>query len=220
MLLIDFEGGESTLAGLSIDVVRVRSWEEYKDVFETLANDESPIKYKSVGIDSISETHLWALLTLLEKNKYSRSNPDLIQQGDYGVASTQMRRLLREFRDLPFHVFFTSLAQDVSDPKEGMIKKPALSGKMADEVPGIMDVVGYMGMSPSDDTGEVERVLCLKNYPKMRVKIRTPWNAEDVPDEIVDPTVTKLLDVLGIAMPTSSFRAPKKDGTAVAIEAA
>src|ERR1700760_2225712 len=71
MLLIDFEGGDETLAGLDIDVAPVRSWEDYNEVYGPLLEEKdweipgSSLKkgelYRSVGIDSISETHIFAL---------------------------------------------------------------------------------------------------------------------------------------------------------------
>ena len=42
------------------------------------------------------------------------------------------------------------------------------------------------------------------------MKVRTPWSGTDVPSEIEDPTVTKLLDALGFA------RAPQQRVKALA----
>src|SRR3954451_5110087 len=69
MLLLDFEGGSESLAGLDIDIVPIRSWEDYNDVYEALADGDTIefedgeggtyeidfSQYKSLGIDSISE---------------------------------------------------------------------------------------------------------------------------------------------------------------------
>jgi hypothetical protein len=199
MLYLDYEGGASTLAGLNVDMVRIRKWDDFSDTYnELLRNITNGTNiYKSVGIDSISETHLQALLTILDNEGTSRRNPDALQQGDYGTAQIQMRRLLRKFRDLPLHVFFTSLAKDVLEPGTLAVKKPALPGQMADELPGIMDVVGYLGLKARGEGEDPERLLCLKNYPQFRCKVRTPWAISgQVPDEIEDPTITKLLDAL------------------------
>lgn len=199
MLLLDFEGGEQTLVGLDIDIVRIRSWEDYFEVYEELSQSRD-LKYKSVGIDSISETHIFALLDLLDQQGAQRRDPDLLQQQDYGKAGTQMRRLLRSFRDLPVHVFFTSLAKEVVEARVGTVKVPALAGQLAEEVPGLMDLTGYMAISQEKDprTAEIKdvRSLLLKNFSQFRVKVRTGWGDVDCPDLIEDPTVTKLLDAL------------------------
>lgn len=215
MFFLSFEGGESSLAGLDIDVVRIRSWDDYNQAYRFLASGKHG--YKSVGVDSISETHVFALLNLAAQrgglssgtkdlisgevgngtgDKY---DPDQFQQQDYGKAKVQLMKLLRAFRDLPMHVFFTALSKDQLDTREGTVKVPALSGSLPDELPGIMDAVSYLALRTNED-GTVSRVLVLKNYPKIRTKVRTGWGQE-VPDEIEDPTLTKLMDALQIPNP-------------------
>lgn len=208
MLFLDFEGGEETLAGLEIDVLPIRSWDDYSEVFEYLSSGDHWMipgsslaegeRYRSLGIDSISETHIWALLARVSAKGASRNEPDLIEQGDYGVVSTQMRRLLREFRDLPMHVFYSATTKEVEERGVGKVKVPALSGQMAEEVAGMMSVVGYLAKAQDDD-GEEERILLLQNYPGFRVKARVPWG-ESAPDELDgNPTIGDLCDALGVS---------------------
>lgn len=194
ILILDFEGGSESLVGLDVDIVRVTSWDIYNEAFDFLANDKHD--YKSVGIDSISETHVFSLLNILKLEGPTRKDPDLLQQGDYGKALVLMRRFLREFRDLPMHVFFTALAKDELDPREGMVKKPALAGALADEVPGMMGIVAYLALT-TDNDGNTMRTLLLKNHARIRTKVRSSWaHHEEVPNEIDNPTVTALLDML------------------------
>lgn len=192
MLFLDFEGGDESLAGLDIDIAEIRSWEDWNEVYEMLVSGDHG--YKSVGVDSISETHKWALLSILDKEQATRKNPDLLEQRDYGTATVQMRRLLRSFRDLPMHVFFTAHAKEIEIPREGRVRVPDLSGQMAEEVAGLMSVVGYLAQYEED--GEMQRTLLLHSFPKFRIKVRTPWETA-VPEELVNPTVTDLLDMLG-----------------------
>lgn len=200
MLVIDFEGGSGSLAGLDVDIAPVQSWEDFNEVYNNLANGDTVdgvdySQYKSVAIDSITEIHIFALLDILREKGPTRRDPDALEIQDYGKASTQLRRLLRAFRDLPLHVFFSALAKDTEIKGLGRVTMPSLSGQMAEEVPGLMDVVGYLAQA-EDDNGEVERLLLLQNYPKYRTKVRLPWGAPRV-DEIVQPTVTSMLDELG-----------------------
>ena len=194
MLFVNFEGGDQTLAGLDIDVVRVRDWKDYNEVYAYLSAPGHG--YKSVGVDSITETHVFALFKFLEIEVKERQDPDLLQLQDYNRASVQIRRLIRAFRDLPMHVIITGLSKTELEPREGMIIKPALSGTLAEEVPGMMSVVSYLGLAEADDG--VHRILVLRNYPKIRTKVRTPWGVE-IPNDIIDPTITKLFDVLGVS---------------------
>lgn len=192
MLLLDFEGGVQSLVGLEIDVVRITGWPTYNEVFSELVKGKTP--YKSIGIDSISETNIFALLQILREEGPQRKDHDLLEMRDYGKSNVQIRRLVRDFRDLPFHVFFTSLSKEVVDPRQGTIKVPALSGQLAEEIPGLMSMVGYLAQSETD--GGVIRSLLLQNYPAFRTKVRAPWG-EVAPDEIEEPSVGKILDALG-----------------------
>lgn len=204
MLLLDFEGGSESLAGLDIDTIPIRSWDDYNEAYEALANGDVVeydgqeydfSAYNSLGIDSISETHKFALLEILRKEGPKRNNPDLIEMGDYGTATTQMRRLLREFRDLPMHVFFVAHAKETEIPREGRVRVPDLAGQMAEEVAGLMSVAGYLAQF-TDEEGDLRRTLLLHNDRKFRIKARTRWGVT-APEEIIDPTITDLLDALG-----------------------
>lgn len=210
MLLLDFEGGLESLSGLDIDTAPIRGWDDYNEAYELLTSDSRDNIYKSVGIDSASETHIWALLTRLEAQASKRNDTDLIELGDYGAVSTQMRRLLREFRDLPVHVFYTATTKEIEERGVGKVKVPAMSGQMADEIVALMSIVGYLALTPEDDNSD--RLLLLQNYPGYRTKVRAPWNM-DAPDEIEDPTITKLLDALQFPMngqPARRARSRKK----------
>ncbi len=208
MLLLDFEGGDETLSGLDIDMAKIRSWDDYSEAFEILSDPDT--KYKSVGIDSASETHIWAILTRLKALESKRSDKDLVELGDYGAVSTQMRRLLREFRDLPMHVFYTATTKEIEERGVGKVKVPAMSGQMADEIVALMSIVGYLALTPGEE--DIDRMLLLQNYPGFRTKVRSPWNMVP-PDEIEDPTITKLLDALEFPMngqPARRTRSRKK----------
>lgn len=204
-LVLDFEGGSESLSGLDIDIGPIKSWQDYNEAYELLASGDSG--YRSVIIDSISETHKFALLDILRKEGPNRKDPELLEQRDYGKATVQMRRLLREFRDLPMHVFFISHAKELEVPREGRVRIPDLAGQMAEEVSGLMSVCGYLAQFEED--GETHRTLLLHSFPKFRIKARTPWDVT-VPEELIDPTVTSLMDSLGYGEPQGDLSAQVK----------
>lgn len=197
---LDFEGGMldvlETMPGWGTDFIHhpVHSWEDFNEGYARLLdNDEG---FNSFGLDSLSETHIYALMNMLEDGRPGREkNPDLIEQGDYGVGLVQLRRLVRKLRDLPMHGFYTAHHKDEVDTREGTVKMVNLAGKAAIEIPGLMSVVGYLALAEDEDSGETERVLLLQNYAKIRTGVRAPWGMK-APDEIEDPTITKLLDAL------------------------
>lgn len=193
MAFLNFEGGDQTLVGLDIDVFDMTDDKAYDEAYALLRSSKSP--YKSVGVDSITETQVGGLLSILEKDG-KRADPDQLAQQDWGIILVRMRRIVRHFvKMLPMHVFMTALSKDELVRRVGTVKSPSVQGQFSNELPGIVDVVAYMALEDTDDGG-VQRLLLLRDYPGFSVKARTPWDVE-VPSEIVDPTVTKLLDAMG-----------------------
>lgn len=192
ILILDFEGGSLSLEGVGegVDVIRVTSTAILNDVFNLLSGDHP---YKSIGFDSLTETHIAALFNILDSDR--RKEPNLIQLQDYGIASVITRRLVRALRDLPMHVFLTALEKQEIDSIRGQVTRVDLSGKLAVEIPALVDVVGYLSSSEPEGEDVAKRVLVLQNYLKIDAKVRTPIGVE-APDEIWEPTVTKLLDAL------------------------
>lgn len=196
ILILNFDAGEHTLAGSDVDIFDVFSWDDYNEAYEMLTHPDAP--WLSVGLDSLSETQIFGMLQILEKDS-KRVDPDLMAQQDWGVILVQMRRLVRHFRDLQMHTFFTALAGDIVVPRLGTVKAPLLQGAFQKELPGIVDVVGYLAVEESKDEEEDgTRIMLLSStaYPKFQVKARTPWG-RTIASEIEDPSITSILDTLG-----------------------
>ena len=197
MAFLNFEAGEQSLAGLDIDVYDIRDSKDYEDAYKIVSDPKSG--YNSVGVDSITETQIGALIELLGKDTINRADPDQLAQQDWGIVLVRMRRVIRQFvKMLPMHVFMTALTKDDVVPRVGSVKTPSVQGQFASELPGIPDVVAYLA-NEDDESAEdgVRRILLLHGYPKFAVKARSPWGVT-IPSEIEDPTVTKLLDAFGI----------------------
>lgn len=210
MCFIDWESGSESLDGLDIDVFPVRSWRDADEILQYLeSGDIVEIKsgngkkrkvdfgeYRSVGVDSISEWNKWAQLELLKNEGAQRKDPDLLEFKDYNRTAVQLRRVLRRLRDLEErHIFLSAHAKSTEEPRLGRVTVPDLTGQLSEDIAGLVSVVGYLALSEDED-GNPERLLLLNNYPKYRVKARTSWN-EVAPDEIVEPSVTEILNVLG-----------------------
>ena len=202
MACLDLEGGVEdvleTMPGYGTDFVRIpiATFDDLNEAYERLrVNDEG---FRSVGIDSLSETHIFMLMDIIDRQREKREgkgvNPDLIEQGDYGEGLVKIRRFVRYFRDLPIHAFYTAHHKEDADRKEGLVTTVNLAGKAAIEVPGLMSVVAYLAL-PENDEGKTERLLLLQNYAKIRIGVRTGWGIE-APDEIENPDMTKLLNAL------------------------
>lgn len=192
MAFLNFEAGEQSLSGLDIDVFDIRDSRDYDDVYKQLRDPKTP--YRSVGVDSVTETQIATLLEILGTDTINRADPDQLAQQDWGIVLIRMRRIIRQYvKMLPMHVFMTALSKDDVVARVGQVKTPSVQGQFAAELPGILDVVAYLALEDSEEG--VRRVLLLHSNPKFSVKVRAPWDSTVV-SEIEDPTVTKLLDAL------------------------
>lgn len=211
MLLIEFEGGtrsiRSKVKKISIDqlgkekpkvdvihTVEIRTWGDFDLVYDFLLTADHP--YRSIGLDSLSEMNYLNMQTVLldagiqDKNR----DPDVPEQRDYLKSASQMRRLVRYFRDLPMHVFMTSGAQQGQDPRtKTSMMMMSLTGKLVFEIPGLFDVVGYLAMVDQED-GATERWLFTQPTGRFDAKDRTEGGK--LGEYIVNPTLPKILDLV------------------------
>lgn len=195
ILILDFEGGTTSIAGSSCDVMRITSIEQFEATLNWIRTGEH--KYKSIGVDSFSEIHQQVMIEVMAQRVKGMANAkpsakDQPEQQDYLKALIRMRRYARAFRDLPLHIFMTALAKEEVDPREGRITKPYFPGAFAEEVGGIMDVMGCLQAREGAD-GKTERALLVAPIDGFRAKFRTPMG-NTVPTRIKEPTAGKLLD--------------------------
>lgn len=209
-LLLDFEGGAKSALGYSgTTIIRVKDWNDYTTVYNYLAeggyND-----YKSLTVDSVSETHVGSLLHIVDEeiktdSRRKEAGDLVVEQQDYGRAMVWLRRFLRRFRDLPMHVFFTALPKTDIEGNEGYVHKPALFGQMANEIVGMFDVNAYLAIKlkrQEDPKAKkvTENILYLQNQTGMRVKVRSPKGVI-VPNSVVLPReggMTVFLDAIQV----------------------
>lgn len=154
VLFLDIEGGTTTLRKRKdIDVVRVSSVAHLNNAYELLASDTSNY-YKTTIIDSLSELAGLIMEGVLMIRHERRPDLDNEPPGikEWGIANEKMRKLVRAFRDLPCNTIMTALEKHEKDESEGITYiLPNLSGKLAHEVPGFMDIVGYLSTKIEKD---------------------------------------------------------------------
>ena len=214
ILLVNIEGGilsvaDSTVIGLKEppDVVDLKSFEGLEQIFWYLAKGNHP--YKSVGIDSLSELQMINLEGIIKKlvsrvsaGGAKRESLDDIWLEDYGTSTQQLRRVVRQFRDLPMHVFFSCHDGTSQDKDKNEVVHPMLTPKLRAAVMGYMDVIGYMYVD-SEATAEEEaeedetprRLLC-RPHQKWVAKDRSPGQRLGLVVE--DPSIPVIIDrILG-----------------------
>jgi hypothetical protein len=195
VLFVDVEGGTLTLnqfdSTVDIDVIRVDKWVNLQKVYDDLYNGKHP--YKTVVIDSLTEMQKLAMNDLLGAGSKIDPASSMPEYKDWNINTEQMRRLVRAFRDLPINTFFSCLAMDQQDPRREsvFIKKPALTKKLANEIPAFFDIVFYMYVKEMRE-GPNKRLMQTDKSDRVVAKCRV----QGVPTILEDPTMELLYDLL------------------------
>lgn len=206
VLLVNIEGGimsviEAEEAGLqdTPDVIELGAFKELQQILWYLRNEDHP--YRTLIIDSLSELAQKNLDIIVEtetaRNSKRNGDVDNVWLEDYGKSTQQMRRTIREFRDLPMHVLFTCHAASSKDQHGVEQVFPALTPKLRTSVLGYMDVVGFMYTTFEEPKEEGEdpvmvRKLLTRPYGKWIAKDRSPGGRLGM--TMTNPTMTSMLD--------------------------
>ena len=194
VLVIDAEGGlmPSALEQHGANTNNITVWpprgtrltakmlsELHRDLTAALA--DNPNALHAIVFDSITEIH-----HLLRENASQERidgsrvvvDPDYVDRDDYNKMTTQLRRIIRLFRDLPCHIVFTALERS---EESGEIR-PALSPALATDLMGYVDLVG--------------RVAMFQGMSVARFQPTNQINAKDrsgkLPEIVARPTLTRL----------------------------
>ena len=136
---------------------------------------KEPKIYTTVMIDSLTEVQRYCMYDLMgidiEKTKIDYM-PESPEWQDWGRNSERIRLLVRKFRDLPMHVILVCSRQYDKDEKNRYLYTPQMPGKLANEIQGFMDHVGYMVMETNADTKERHRYLMLQPGQSYQAKNR------------------------------------------------
>lgn len=186
VLLIDVEGGTATVRHKDIDVVSVRSIRQLLEVYAQLEKD--PGYYKTIVIDSLTELQKLDMNDIMVDliKKRPDLDPDVPSQREWGKSIQHTRNLVRRFRDLPYHVIFTALAQTQTDSDGTREILPSFPGKLAGEIPGFLDVVGWLNVV--EEKGQFERRLQVQPTRRVKAKDRIGIGGPT----LVNPTVSMI----------------------------
>jgi len=196
VLYVDVEGGTLSIKDKKVSVLRAKTFTELVQLLEILRSGHH--NWKTVVIDSLTEVQKLNMYEVMRKvaAQDPTRDPDMPGLREYGKNTEQIRRLIRGYRDLVgTHVIFTALANEVKDERTGVVKtQPALTGKLAAEVPGFLDIVAYLSVAERDDT-EV-RVLVTDMTPRVLAKHRAPISGVRLPKALVNPTMRQIYQVV------------------------
>lgn len=121
----------------------------------------------TVAIDTTTELQKKNMTSVMASmlNVHPDRDPDVPSVREWGISGNQMRDIIKKFKSLDMHVFFTFHTVYNKDEVLGTIEQlPSLPGKLAPEVPGYVDIVGHMSAWVDKDTGEFKNALYVQNY--------------------------------------------------------
>jgi len=186
VLILDIEGGLLSLKDRypNVDSVRIKTWSDLQSVYDELYAGAHG--YKTIILDSLTEAQKMSMDTVMRKlvEMHEERDADVPGIREWNINIEQTRKFVRALRDLPVTTIFTALAKQDKNQKTGVTKtKPSLSGKVADEVAGFLDIVAYLYTKEVD--GEQKRVLLSHATQDTIAKDRTG----KLEQTILDPTM-------------------------------
>jgi hypothetical protein len=165
--------------------------ELYNRLYHSIENNS--IYYKTVVIDSLTELADLDMRVVM-KDSYQR-NPDKVDidvpsPREWGKVRNHIRLIVRAFRDLPCHVFYTAHVGVLSEEGQPTKYFPGFAGKLGKEVPGFMDVVGYMYSENKE--GVIYRYMQVQGTRRVVAKDRT----DTLGDVVENPSLPMMWDVI------------------------
>lgn len=189
VLVIDVEAGTLSLRSRfpDVEVVRVKSWQDLQSVYNELyAGDHG---FSTVVIDSLTEIQKLSMDEIMRKviAKHDERDEEIPQLREWNINIEQTRKFVRLFRDLPMSTIFTALRKQDKNLVRGTSRsKPSLSGKVADEVAGFLDIVAYLYTKEVDQVQT--RILLCSATEEVVAKDRTDL----LPLTIMNPTMSTI----------------------------
>jgi hypothetical protein len=175
--------------------------------FDTLENEwmrireelnEDPTAYVGTIMDSATEIHQ-VLVGDAAKRGYEKAmrqgkdrDPQFIALEDYGIMTSQMRSLIRRFRDLPCHFAISALAKREQDDDSEVTYVPQITAKLQTDLIGWVDIVCVTQVQEYNDDGEDEYRGLFRPTGKWRGKDRFKM----LPKGIVDPTFDRIVQYI------------------------
>jgi hypothetical protein len=168
---------------------------------------QTPKKYRTVIIDSLSEVeayNMYALMNVSQGSILTGDSESIEVAGwdEFRKNKMMVEVLMRAFRDLPMHVIFVCPDAYTEDEMKKKSYTPLMTGKLVKSIQGLVDVVGYLRNAPPDptkpDSAIVKRLIVTPPSPvglQFAAKCRIPSFTGGHFD---DPTLGLMMKGLGL----------------------
>jgi hypothetical protein len=134
---------------------------------------------------------MYGLLNIQTDMKLDMEKMDVAQFAEFRKNNQMMQLLVRAYRDLEMNVILVCSAQYNQDELKRMHWAPALTGKLAAQIQGFVDVVGYMQVGkPAEGGKEAPRRLYIQPIGQFDAKSRMASFKDPFID---DPNMSKIM---------------------------
>ena len=158
-----------------------------------------PKKFRTVITDSLTEAQKYCMYQLLGIDPLKQkldAEPDKPEWGDWGGSREMIQFLVRRYRGLAINTIWICGVDETEDAKKRKYFHPMLPGKLAKDIQGLVDVVGYIKKVPLDG-GKVIRRLFLEggDYGGTNIAAKHRYGPALEGLFLDDPTMQKLYDL-------------------------
>jgi GTPase SAR1 family protein len=137
-------------------------------------------EYHTVILDSLTEIEAQNLSKIMNLDSMGiDAGEDMAVAGfsEFRKNNHIIQRIVRQFRDLPIHVFIVCAQSYTQDDLKRYHFSPALTGKLSTQIQGFVDIVGWLVVGspdPNDESGAGPRRLFVQPQtgPKADAKNR------------------------------------------------
>lgn len=152
-VILSSEAGLMSLNGCDIPYIEIRSTDDLAEAFQWITDSKEAEHFESIALDSISEIAEVVLVSEKAKTKDPRQA--------YGAMADMMTALIRSFRDLPMHVYFSAKLEKMQDEMGKILYSPSMPGnKTGQALPYFFDEVLALRCEHSDDGKLYRALLC------------------------------------------------------------
>ncbi len=136
---------------------------------------KKPRHYKTVIIDTLTEVEAYCMYQLIGVTDATKIDEEVQspEWAEYKRQHQMVQRLVRGYRDLPMHLLISCSRAYTQDDQKRFNYNPMLTGKLASQVQGFMDMVGYYVLRPGgEDGGDAARRLYVQPVGRWNAKCR------------------------------------------------
>jgi AAA domain len=134
-----------------------------------------PRQYRTCIIDSLTELEAMCMSSILGVKENANLDAEYAgaEWGEFKKQHIMIQRLIRAFRDLPMHVVFICSRNFIQDEQKRRNFMPAMTGKLASQVQGFMDIVGFLTQEVGgDERSSITRKLWVQPSGPFAAKCR------------------------------------------------